>query len=577
MTLLAEPAAATRVVSRWNWWRRAWDLPVWAHLLALTAILLLLVPVVGTSQSFLADEGAAMIQARSLEAGDGWIVEHPLPQVDPEGAWYPVINAEHGERGAAPLAKHPAYPLLAAAAARLGGVTGIVLLSLAGTIAAAGLAAALARRIDTSLVRPSVWVVGLASPMLFDGFLAMAHTLGAALAAAAILAAVVSVQDRRPAVALLVIPPVAGAVLLRNEALLFAAALVVVAAAIAVCRPWRVPAALVAASALFAAVGARLVERVWIAAITGGAVSATAVGVPAAEDSFVRGRIDGFTMTWLTPGYGGSPVLVVAMLVMLVAVAWCGLRVRRRPDDRTGIVGSAAVAAGAAVVALVIAPDNVVPGLLFAFPVATAGMVALHRRLFDDVGMVVIGATATLFALAVIATQYSIGGSGEWGGRYFALVIPVVVPLFLAALRRQGRSLLPSVRRYVATALVVCSVALSVMAVNALRVSHRGKAALVARIEEAGRVTGDGRPVVVTSWIGASRVAWPTFEDHRWLYVPDGEVATASARLRAVGVERFVFVASEPDAARRQLAGLKIIASEPSPDARGRQILVLES
>jgi len=572
---VADATASARVATR-PLWARLWSLPVRAHLLALSAILLLLLPIVGTSQSFLADEGAAIIQARSLEAGDGWIVEHPLPEIDPDGAWYPVVNAERGQRGAAPLGKHPAYPLLAAAAARLGGVTGIVLLSLAGTIAAAGLAAALAGRIDRSVVRPTLWIVGLASPMLFDGFLAMAHTLGAALATAAVLAAVVALQDRRPAVALLVTPAVAAAVMLRNEALLFAAALAVVTGVVALRRQGRGPATLVALGALSAAVGARLLERVWIAAITGGAVSTTAVGVPASGDSFVRGRLDGFAMTWLTPGYGGAPVPLVALLVMVVAIAWCVLRVRVHPGDPTRILLGGAVAASGAVVAVALAPGNVVPGLLVAFPVATAGLLVLRRSMFEDIGPFVVGATAALFAGAVLATQYAAGGTGEWGGRYFALVVPSAVPVLLAGLCLQGLALPPQVRRSLAVALAVCSLALSTMAVGALRASHQVTAGIVGRIETAGGTTGDVRPVVLTTWLGGSRLAWPTFENHRWLFVPADDVATAAGRLRATGIDRFVFVTIHLEAVRAQLAGFTVVSQDGHPSGKGHQILVLE-
>ena len=569
MTLLADPLAppAPR-------WARVWALPVWAHLVAVAAILLLLVPVVGTSNSFIADEGAAVIQATSLEAGEGWIVEHPLPEVDPAGEWYPVVNAERGAKGFAPLGKHPLYPTLAAAGARVGGVAGMVVLSLLGTVAAAGLAAALAGRVDKALVRPTVWVVGLASPLLFDGFLVMGHTLGAALATAAVLAAVMAVQDRRPGVALLVAPAVGGAVLLRNEALLFAVALVLVSGLVALRRAHRVPAGVVAAATVAGAVGARLIDRVWLARVTGDAVSATAVGVPAAEDGFVQGRIDGFVTTWLTPGYGELGPGTLALLVMLGAIGWCALRVRSHPKGRTAILGSAGVAAVAAVVALAADPGNVVPGLLLAFPAATAGMLVVRRRLFDDVGTVVIGATAVLFALAVIATQYAVGGSGEWGGRYFALLVPAAVPLLLAALKAQGRSLAADVRRGVAIALVVCSSALSVMAVGALRANHRAGARVVDRIEAAGRVTGDPRPVVVTDWIAGARLAWPTFDDHRWLYVTKSRIPQAVERLRAAGVDRFVFVSNDVAAVQAQLEGLTVVASDVPPS--GRQILVLE-
>ena len=578
--LETSPAAPEEVRSRRGPLPRAWALPVWAHLLGLATILLLLVPVVGQSQSFIADEGAAMIQVSSLVKGDGWIVEHPFPEVDPEGAWYPVVNAEQGRNGFAPLAKHPAYPLLAAGAARLGGHSGIILLSMLGTLAAAGLAAALARRIDSGLVRPTLWAVGLASPLLFDGFLAMAHTLGAALATAAVLAAVVAIQDRRPAMALWVAPAVAGTVLLRGEAVLFAGALALVAGLLALRRtgPGRPgnPAALVAVATLVAAVGARAVERTWIADITGGAVASAVAGVPAAGDGLVRGRIDGFLVTWLTPGYGGHRLLGVALLVMLGALGWGALQVRRRPSDAAAILLGAATAAAAAVIALAVAPSNVVPGLLLAFPLAAAGIMALRRRLFADAATVVPAATAGVFALVVLATQYANGGTGEWGGRYFALVLPAVVPVLLAALQAEGRSLPPEVRRGVATALVVCSTALSLMAVGALRVNHQGKADLAATIEAAGRATGDARPVVVTTWIGGPRLAWPTFDDHRWLFVAPADVPTAAARLRVAGVDRFVFVTMDLAQDRPQLAGLTLVSSDGSPDGRGRQVLVLE-
>ena len=555
-------------------WARAWALPVWAHLLALAAVLLLLVPVVRTSNSFLADEGAAVIQARSLEAGDGWIVEHPLPEVDPGGDWYPVVKAERGAKGFAPLGKHPLYPTLAAAAARVGGVAGMVVLSLLGTVAAAGLAAALAARIDEVLPRPTVWVVGLASPLLFDGFLVMGHTLGAALATAAGLAAVVAVQDRRPAVALLVAPAVGGAVLLRNEALLLAVALVLVSGFLALRAAYRSPAAVVAAATVTGALAARLLDRLWVAGAVGGAVSATSQGVPATNDGFVQGRIDGFLTTWLTPGYGDLGPGTLALLVMLAAIGWCALGVRSHPEGRNAILASAAVAAAAAVVAVAAEPGNVVPGLLVAFPAAAAGLLVVRRRLFDDVAKVVIGATAGLYALAVIATQYSVGGSGEWGGRYFALAVPAAVPLLLAALWAEGRSLGAGLRRGVALALVVCSAALSVMAVGALRANHRAGAEVVARIEAAGRITGHPRPVVLTTWVAGPRLAWPTFDDHRWLYVTEGEVRQAVDGLRAAGVGRFVFVANDVAAVRAQLDGLTVVASDVP--RTGRQILVLE-
>ncbi len=366
-----------------------------------------------------------------------------------------------------------------------------MLLSLAGTVIAAGLAAALAGRLDCSLVRLTLWVVGLVSPMLFDGFLTMAHTLGGACATAAGWGPSSRSRRSAPGWPWPWRPPVAGAVLLRNAALLFAGALALVTVLIGHRRRYRMPAQVVAGATVAGAVAARLVERIWIAHITGGAVGATVVGVPSAGTGFVKGRVVGFLATWLNPAYGGSLGLRLAVLVMLPAIGWCVLRVRTHPQDRAGILGAAVVAAAAAVVALWMEPGNVVPGLLVAFPAGTAGLLLLRRHLFDDVGPVVIGATAGLFALAVLATQYAAGGTAEWGGRYFALVIPVAAPLFLAALRDQASSLSDVLRRGLVVALVVCSLALSTMAIGGLRAGNQVAATVAAGIEAAGPTTGD--------------------------------------------------------------------------------------
>jgi hypothetical protein len=194
VTLVGDPPVAEA---------RRVGVPLRAHVAALAVVLLALVPVIGTSASFSTDEGAAIVQAKSLARGDGWIVEHPLAEVDhADGRHYPLELAEWGERGFVPYGKHPLYPLLLAGADRVGGVTAMVLLSVAGTVVAAALAGALARRMDASLAPLAVWVVGIGSPLLFDGFLVMGHTLAAALAAGAVLAAVGAGDQRRARLAL---------------------------------------------------------------------------------------------------------------------------------------------------------------------------------------------------------------------------------------------------------------------------------------------------------------------------------------------------------------------------------------
>jgi hypothetical protein len=520
--------------------------PLSLHLVALALVLVALVPVLGTGASFSADEGAAIVQARSLARGDGWIVEHPAPTVDPAGVNYPLENSDRGARGTAPYAKHPLYPALLAAADRVGGVTGMVLLSLAATVAAAGLAGLLAGAIDPALARPAVWVVGLASPLFFDGFLVIGHTLGAALTAGAVLLAFRAVDRRSVPAALAVAPAVAAGVLLRTEFVLFALALA--AGVLVVGSLARRPAfgALISVVSVGAAAAARMGERAWTARIIGppirdgASASLAGGGLP--------GRVRGLVLTWLTPGYGGTDRVDLALVAMLGAVVLAAVVVRRRPQDEAAVVVLSVAAVSAAAVAVVIAPSNVVPGLLIAFPLAAAGLVLIRgatvATLSARLSLVVFG----LFSLAVVATQYQRGGSGEWGGRYFALGIPVVVPVLLLALREGGRQLAPRARRTAGLSLLGCSVALSAMAVGSLHAAHHRNAGMNAAVARAATSTpaGDGgRAVVVAADGTLARQGWPTFDRARWLLAGPAP-ADLVARLRAAGIGQFVLVTRDP-------------------------------
>jgi hypothetical protein len=575
VSLLADRTAPDRATpQRRGGLAAAWASPVWVHLGVLAVVLVALMAVVGTSTSFSADEGAVIVQARSLAGGDGWFVDHPVPEVDPTGANFPLELSQHGPEGWAPFAKHPLYALLLAGADRLGGVPAMVLLSLLGTVAAAGLAAALARRLDPALSRPTVWVVGLASPLLFDGYLLIAHSAAAALAAAAVLAAVVAIERRRPAVALAAAPALAACVLLRSEGLFVALALAAAAGAVAIRnRPARAAAAVVALGAAAGGIGAYLLDRWWTAQIVGGEAVAGAAA-PAATDSggFLAGRIQGFVVTWLLPSYGGGPLVGLALFVMLLALMLGGLSLRAYPENGHRAVAWGAAAAAAALVALVAGPGTVVPGLLLAFPLAVPGLLLVRRTTLGSTTARLAAAVGGLFCLAVATTQYAKGGSGEWGGRYFALAIPIAVPVLLLALRNAGPRLDRKAARSAALALAVCSVAMAVMGLTALRSSHRAVAELVAA---ADRAPAD---VLVTTEGAMPRFAWPTFDRQRWLLATPEGLEDLLRRLREGGYQRVGFVTRHPDRDRPALqrAGAEPVDGTPSETVGAWEIHVLQ-
>ena len=578
------PAPAVR------WWQAAWGTRLRAHLAALAVVLIALVPVIGTGASFSADEGAAIIQARSLADGRGWIVEHPLPAVDPDGRHYPLELSERGADGVAPFAKHPLYALMLAGADRFGGTTAMVALSLAGTLAAAGLAAALARRIGgPSLARPALWAVGLGSPLLLDGYLVIAHTLGAAAAAAAVLAAMVAIERRSTLIGAALVPPcIAAAVLLRNEAVFLALGLGVAAGLVALRGRPRLPAAAVAFGSVGAAALAHLGEALWTSHLVGGAATAaatttsaaasagTAAGTAGTGGGFLRDRVDGFVLTWLTPTYSGRPLVGLALLVMIAAVGFGAWSVRRTPDRRGPILVAAAVAAGAALIATIAGPGNVVPGLLVAFPLVAAGLILLTR---DDVrpeGARLAAVTAGVFTLGVLATQYSTGGSGEWGGRYFALVIPVAVPVLLVGLARQRQRLTPATAERAAAGLVVCLLALTTMAVGSITKVHRFTGRLVDSVSLAAATSAPAPaadaspPVIITTAPSMPRLAWSTFDDQRWLLTTSADLADLAER-----VERFTFVTRNLSVDLRLLGGLHVERASGAADGTGWQVLVV--
>jgi len=268
--------------------------------------------------------------------------------------------------------------------------------------------------------------------------------------------------------------------------------------------------------------------------------------------------------------------VVVALLVMAGAVALAAAGVRRRPGDARGIVGPAVVAAAAALLAVAVAPANVVPGLLVAFPVVLAGLVLLDRGAFATVPALLAGGTAALFVVAVMATQYSTGGTGEWGGRYFAIAIPVAVPVLLLALLRSGRRLDSGTATRAVTALAVCSLALAAMAVVSHRHRVRSSSALAASVGRAGAAVRDPRPVIVTTDVILPRLAWPAFDRARWLLATPDQVGDLARRLPDAGVPRFALVTATPDRERRTLRGADVVSTEVL-EGTALTMLVVES
>lgn len=530
------------------------------HAALLLVLLLAVMVVVGYRYSLSADEGAARAQVELLARDQVWTTDHSFAEADPSGEAFPLEKSIRVDGGYAPYYKHPVFPLLLAPLVLAFGTIGPVLPSVLGAVLCALLAAVLSRRIRPGIERPTLWVVGAVSPMLFDSQLVIAHTLGAAAATGAVVAAI-EARDRTGLGwlrwALLAAACTAAATLVRSEAMLFGLALAAVLGVTTLARRRLADAGLTAIIGA-ATLAGPVMDRMLAGLLVGGTDAATFAGGGGSDGDLLAARIHGLWVTWLQPSYGGRPGADLAALCVLALMATTALLIRSGSARPALIRACATAAAAAAIARLVLGPTDVTPGLLVAFPLLAVGLLLLDRQVLAPVAARIALGTATVFVLGVAATQYATGGSGEWGGRYFALAVPIIVPLVLAALAHAAEVLDVGTRRHLVVALGVVCLSLSLTAVLSLRAAHRHVEQLVVAVDRssASLAPGDGGlPVVVTTDPALPRFAWDRLDSARWLLVPTDRVDTYTARLQRLGIDRFLLVVRDQGAARAAFTG----------------------
>lgn len=530
-------------------WRLPTGVPL--HLLALTAVLLLGWVVVDPEVGYFSDEGAAAFQATQLVDGGGWIYEPPLASVDPEGLGRPFLRGLTVEDGVAPYAKHPLYPVLLAGAHLLAGSAGFVLLSVAGTVLAAGGAAQLAGRRGPVRAVAALWVAGIGSPLLFDSYLVVAHTLAAAAVAWAAWALVGLVHDdpattrRRVGLAAVAVAGVAIAVALRTEAILLCGAAAVAATALAVRDRARRRRLLGVALLVVAAVAsARLLEVAAVSAIVGDAVAPLPDTTPELAE-----RARAAWTTLLSPSRHDRAAGDLALLLSVAAAgaAGAGWALGRRPLLRGGMASAIVLVA---IGALTRSP-GAIPGLAVVMPVAVVAIaVAAVRRTGRGSTVTALALTLVLFAAGVIATQYSQGGGVEWGWRYLAVALPLVAVVAvhviaddLAVDHREGRVLVGG--------LVALVLVLGGMAIEESRRGHAATARVAGEIDAAiaevdAAVGGRERPVVLGVGRLLPEIFWPSVTDADWLAPDARDVGVLGERLADEGITAMVLVTPDP-------------------------------
>jgi hypothetical protein len=509
----------------------------------LAGVLFALVPLVGTHSSLMSDEGLVVIQARHLARTGDWALPATAPDVDPAGRWFPLSADRLGD-GWASYAKHPAYPWLLSKIDRLGGYSTFIMLSVLAALGAAVGGALLARSIDPAADKTVLWTLGIGSPLLFDAYLVIAHTLAAAGAAGIALITISASRRKRLGWqrAAACVALCAAVTLLRSEAIVFGIAIAVaVGAAGALWRSRSLVA--VAAAAIAGVVSGRLAEATWLAAISrdsGGGVLNTYV--PDVARDFIRDRVAGAATILVRPSAGVGAAEVGLSTISSVALFIIGVHVLRRSTDRSMVRALIAIAAVATVVRLAVAP-RLVPGILVAVPwlaLAVPLGIRVRSRPRDEQ---LLWLSVALFVSGVIASQYAAGGAVEWGGRYLALTLPVLAPLVIVLLRNELVGMAsPRLRTEIAVGVVVITALMSATSIVALRSRHADSERLDAAV-----AAGPPHAIVVATEPWMAPQLWPTFRLRAWLLASPAELAELGRTLAAASVTTVVIVSRDPD------------------------------
>jgi hypothetical protein len=561
--------------------RRLWRAPLPLHLCVLAAALVLCAWYTRPGFGWTSDEGAAILQADLLDHGT-WIYANPVPEVDPEGVLSPFPIGDHGSKGLAPYGKHPLYPRLLQLAGAIGGDWGLVGLSVAGTVLAAAAGGLLAQRLSPSLARPTLWALGLGSPLFIDAFAVLAHTLAAATFGWCVLAIWESIQRRALARAGMLAAGSALVVvtaLLRTEGVLAGGALGLALGTLAVV--WRSRWTLVCAAAVLSATGAAFLgERVVVRSILGTLSPRAGLRLSHPPRPWLLGRLEALWNDWLDPGVSGRFSLGVAAVLVAVVLLVVGA-VRARIDRRGAPLALALSAALACYGVRLLSPPLELFGLFAAFPILLVGVVLLSRGQFATRLPVLAGLTTALFAAAVLATNYPVGGSIQWGGRYFAVILPVVTPLALDAIRRASTGWHPATAHRVVALSVAVSLTVALIGLRVIRHRHDSVAATQVALSELSSVAGGAgvgthpdRPIVVSYNRLVPQLLFGEFDRYVWLApdVRDGSGALAAEGLAGAGVER-VILFDAPGIPRGQWAEWEPVSSRSTPLGR---VVVIE-
>lgn len=501
---------------------RSWSLlrRLWLHATMLAVLLLSLLPLANNGSLGVVDESVYSYQAANLADGS-WASPRPLPQIARTGSDGALLDSVSKGDQWIPYARQPLYPIVLSPFYRLGGYSGILLISVLGTWIASTVAAAIATRIEPAAAIATLWLTALGTPLFFYSFLAVGHSLVAAMVGLCAFGLLRSWGDGDSTAGLsdaglilswtlVAVLGSGAAVLLRSEGALAVGSLALAGTVIGLrvrgrqlVVTWRKvgPSIAVGLAGIIAYVG----NARWSLLITGGA-GATSGGIDRRPDPLRLAWIS-LVRPWGGDGLRPSVLFVLGILCTLLAA------IALRTSPTRPFVAGALVSIAAVLMAIrQFEPPAIATGLIVTVPVVVFGLLLLGRAELsqDPVRLLLVASAMTVASILWFA--YGEGGGAEWGGRFFQVTIPLLVPVSVVSIVRRLRGLPVGYRTVAGSALVVLTLSISLLSFRVLldlRTFNRDV------VREAVAASTPGAPVVAApiNQTSLSRFFWAEVRD----------------------------------------------------------------
>ena len=522
---------------------------LWLHAAALAVVLSGIVLFLANGYIAHPDEAVYSAQADALSHGS-WRTPRPAADVDIRGIAPPLLDSTVIGDTFISYARHPAYPLILLAGYAPGGQIGMLLISVLGTVGAAVTGAFMARRFDPRYGLWALWILGLASPLLFDSFIVVGHSLEAAFAGLMWLGLVRVLDDDEWGHLAYAIPAAILTVLIRSEGIVL-----VIATAAVVCvmsvnpRKLRAPRLghLMLGTGLGAVAAATyLLDNRWASAILGSGGDGPSARTAPAAGATGGGRLGAAWASLLQP-YTQSWIFAHPTLPLIGVLIIAGALAARFLPSRTLFPVAACAAAGLAAIEAGTngygAGHALMSGLLPAFPILVAALILLSRSELRRTAVQRILGISVVAAILLVATIYSDGGAEQWGGRFFHPLLVPLMSVILLTLDRVRERFTATETRIMVGAFVVVSLSFGVIIVTWNDLGRRLTGIEVERTVDYAlthRTKATDRPLVMIALLdgsGLSRSYWNEL-DRIDLLAPQGYRAFGNLARRAAALHR---------------------------------------